>query len=339
MAFLELPTELRQRILDLTICSRVAPPESPSASQRDRRNPRYGFWYNYCIWQLPPKNLALPLMLVSRQFYADVQKVLQLFGTNYHVDIMFVKDHGFWTAWSIPALPRTQYIDSVHATFRIFEPTQDLDEKFKNSLFLSVFDEGLSGGILSFHLLLSALLQSGPGFLGPSPHPYNPCSPYAIKRIVIDIESSMDDFEHSSLSASNEEFETNPLWHRARVLNGLLYDVKIAPETRLVEHMLWGFKMLWDLNSESLEYGAIVLEGVHETIDFMVDGELHTRFDVAERVKTMQMPVTVETGHPASTLRREEVYRKWRKWLDERRKLMDQGLEFDPKRPVQIIYL
>uniref|UniRef100_A0A8H7K922 F-box domain-containing protein n=1 Tax=Bionectria ochroleuca TaxID=29856 RepID=A0A8H7K922_BIOOC len=338
MAFLELPTELRQRILDFAICSRQTPPESPSASQRDRSNPRDGFWYDYCIWQLPPKNLALPLMLVSRQFCADVQKVLQLFGTNYHVDIMFVKDCGFWTTWSIPALPRTQYIDSVHATFRIFEPTQDLDEKFKDSLCLNAYDEGSSGGILGFHLLLAALLRSGPGFLEPSSNAFDPSSPYAIKRILIDVLSPTDVVEHSSIIASNEEFHTNHL-DRARVLKDHLHDVQIAPDTRLAEHVLWGFRMLWDLNSESLEYGAIVLEGVRDTIDFMVNGELHTSFDVAERVKTMQMPVHPWTEPPAYALRRETGYRKWRKWLDERRKLMDQGLVFDPKRPVQVIYL
>lgn len=190
-----------------------------------------------------------------------------------------------------------------------------------------------------FHLLLAALLRSGPGFLKPSPLQYDPSSPYVIKRIVIDVLSPTDGVRHRSLSASNEDFGTSPVWRSARARNGLLDNEQIAPETRLVEHMLWGFRKLWDLNTESLEYGAIVLEGVRDTIDFMVNGELHTRFDVAERAKTMQVPVHPRTGVPEVNLDQNRAYEKWRKWLDERRKLMDQGLEFDPKRPVEIIYL
>ncbi|CAG9990091.1 unnamed protein product [Clonostachys byssicola] len=156
---------------------------------------------------------------------------------------------------------------------------------------------------------------------------------------MVDVLSPTDGVEHSSIIASNQEFQTHLLRHGASVINGRLHDVQIAPETRLVEHMLWGFEILWELNSESLEYGAIVLEGVRDTIDFMVNGELRASYDVAKRVKTMQMPVHPWAGPPRYALRRETVYRKWRKWLDERRKLMDQGLEFDPKRPVQIIFL
>ncbi|VUC37581.1 unnamed protein product [Clonostachys rosea] len=281
-------------------------------------------------------NLALSLMLVNRQFYADVQKVLQLFGTNYHVDIMFVKDRGFWTTWTIPTLPKTQYIDSVHATFRIFEPTEDLDEKFRNSLYLGPADGGPSGGLWGFYRMLVALLQSGPASLGPQPKDWS--TPYAVKRISIDVLSPTDGVTHRSLAASNEELRANPFWFLARRINFVLHNVQLTQERRLVSHMVSGFEIVWNLRYQSINHGTLLFEAVRDTVDFLLNGKLHMRFDVAERMRTMEKPVPRLTATSKVNLSRKKSYRKWWKWLQKRRNQMDQGLEFDPKRPRQDIF-
>lgn len=167
MAFLQIPLEIRLSVFREAICSLADPPSCPAVSQEGRKRLSRDAFDGAGIWQLPLRNPALPLLLVNKQIHAEVKDVLERATTSsYHVDVMYLKSYGLWTTWTIPALPRTQYIDSVHASFRVFEPTKDLDKRFRGSLSFNPGDGGPPLAVWSFHKLLTGVLTDGPGYLG-----------------------------------------------------------------------------------------------------------------------------------------------------------------------------
>lgn len=169
MAFLKIPLEIRLTILTFVICSPVDPPKAPSEAQCGRKELRQKAWLGYAwvasaIWQLPQSSSALSILLVSKQVNIETKYVIEHAPTNYHVDVMFLKDYGLWTAWSIPALPRTQYIESVYATFRIFEP-EGLKKRSRRSMDFGHTSIGPPGSAWSLYQMLMSLLRAGPGYI------------------------------------------------------------------------------------------------------------------------------------------------------------------------------
>lgn len=80
------------------------------------------------------ESTALPLLLVNRLINRHVQDIMATERSirDYAIDIMFVKMAGLWPTWTrVPVL--TRHVDTVHATFRIFNPAPDLDSKFDAS--------------------------------------------------------------------------------------------------------------------------------------------------------------------------------------------------------------
>ncbi len=135
---------------------------------------------------------------MNKQIHVEVKDILTRAGTNYHVDIMFVKSYGLWTTWSIPAPPRTPYIDCVRASIRLFEPTPDLDARFRGSLSFRPGDGGPPSAVWSFYTLLTGVLNHGPGI--PGEQSWKDCeSRYACKRIVIDVLAPTDKHDYKGI--------------------------------------------------------------------------------------------------------------------------------------------
>lgn len=333
MALNQIPREIRLSILDWAICSPIDPPASPSVSQKGRRELSKDSFSGRGIWQLPPQNPALPLLLVNKQFHAEVNHVLQYASTDYHVDIMFVKGYGLWTTWTIPVLPRTQYIDSVHARFRIFEPTDDLDPRFRDSLSFLGTDGGPDRAVWPFYRLLTGLLTNGPGYLGPEPigSPSNLRPRYVVKKVVVNILAPTDGAAHRSIALREEEDE-------AKTRRGMcwsLHDTSIAPEERLALYMTRELDRLLALSYHSINYGMVLYESIGETIDFLVNGEEYKEFNMEKLVREHE--VNHWGGIRSVSLARKWSYRSWRRWLDERRRRMKEGLKLDDDPPVMSI--
>ncbi|KAM0417122.1 hypothetical protein ACHAPT_012898 [Fusarium lateritium] len=143
MSLSRIPREIHQKIFDLAICFPATPPASPSVTQQGRRHGLHGRG----IWHIQPRNPALSLLLVNRQFNAEVQMILDFIPADYHVDVLFVKDYGLWPTWHIPILPRTNYINSIKATFRLFDATDDPDPRFEDSMSFCGGDGGPEGAV------------------------------------------------------------------------------------------------------------------------------------------------------------------------------------------------
>ncbi|CAH0050388.1 unnamed protein product [Clonostachys solani] len=322
MNFLDFPHELRSEILALAVCSPVTPPANVSEGQRDRTDNYRG------IWQLPRQtSTALPLLLVNKQINLEVKRILKYAPEIYHVDIMYLKDRGLWTTWSIPQLPRTQYIDCVYATFRPFEPEGELEPRFENSLDFRAADRGPPLGVWSFHFLLSQLFYLGPGFVG-SPQEGSVCH-YIYKKIVVDVQAPTDGVEHKSLIVNNRDY------HKMHSSLGYFanHDNSAFPlEERLVKFMCDFLSILMGLNYHTMNYGVQLLENIQETIEFLVNGKPFRVFDIDARATHLDVGYFGVT--PALVEERKLKYKVYKAWIDERRTRMKNGLELEDNRPV-----
>ncbi|KAF5700048.1 hypothetical protein FMUND_14491 [Fusarium mundagurra] len=226
MQLQDIPLELRQAIFELVLTAPVAP-SSPSESQHGRdqllyclRDMRYG-WGPQGVWQQQPTNKSLGLLLVSKQFYAEVQDIFRRLPNNYHVDIMFVKNYGFWPTWDIAKRPTSRYIDKITSTIRIFEPTDDLDDRFKDS------NGGPGAGVMAVYELLVSVIQHGPGYFG---LPDN--QRFIINEIEVNVVAPTDGAAHTKLSCREND---NPWWLR---WSGFEYGKDLEPETRLANFII-----------------------------------------------------------------------------------------------------
>ncbi|KAF4980209.1 hypothetical protein FZEAL_3720 [Fusarium zealandicum] len=336
MALLQIPLELRQNIFRCVVCSPTEAPSSPSASQKGRYQLLESLSGDRGIWQLPPENPAISLLLVNKQVHIEVKDVLGHVPADYHVDIMFVKRYGLWTTWTIPRLPSTQYIDSVHATFRLFDPTDDLEPRFRNSLNFEGGAGGPEPALWAFYNLLIVLLCRGPGYFGPprSSEPSRTNSQYVVKKIVVDILAPTDGATHRSLVWSDKECQGKP--SRLHMYGRDLFDVEeSAPEKCLASYIINHLHDLIDLTYHTMNYGMVLHESVAESIVVLVNGTECQRYDMEEIVQGHQVLYWGETADLIKD--RKEHHRIWRIWLDERRLRMKHGLELDNNCPVDEI--
>ncbi|CAH0021450.1 unnamed protein product [Clonostachys rhizophaga] len=332
MAFLKIPREIRLTILTLVICSPVDRPKAPSEAQRGRRELRQKAWLGYA-WMASAICSALSLMLVNKQVNIETRHVIKHARTNYHVDVMFLKDYGLWTTWSIPALPRTQYIESVHATFRIFEP-EGLNKRFRRSMDFGHNSIGPPWSSWYLYQMSMSLLRAGPGYIYSSrrwDYKRNATSQYIVINIIIDILAPSDGAEHKSIMVNNEDYEERLEW-----FSDYIDDNNLIPmENRLAIYMCNSLNTLLTLAYHSLNYAALVYEGLQEKIQVLVNGRLFGQFNIEEMEANISMQYFGET--PDRIVERKEKYEKWKAWLVERRQRMKQGLELDDNRPVEKI--
>ncbi|RSL45123.1 hypothetical protein CEP54_014407 [Fusarium duplospermum] len=323
MSLPQLPREIRQKIKDLAICSPATSPTSPSATQHARSR---GIRDNG-IWYIQPENPALGLLLVNKQFNDDVREVLNLIPADYYVDIMFVKDCGLWPAWHIPVLPRTKYIKSINATFRLFDPTDDIDPRFRGSMSFSGGDGGPEGAAWSFYHLLTGVLQKGPGDLGHHDE-------YFIEDITVNILEPTDGASHKSIACADRELERGNK-PRRRFARAFFSGETIKPEERLAMYVASHLGNILSLDYHTMNYGMIVWENVMVGIVLNLSGSEYRRFGMEELIEGHKIRDWGMT--PEFIADRKEKYERWRYWLDERRRRVKGGLELNGERPVSYI--
>ena len=51
---------------------------------------------------------------MNKAIHAEVKDMVEHTTTDYHLDVVSLKSYGLWTTRTIRALPKTQYIDSIH---------------------------------------------------------------------------------------------------------------------------------------------------------------------------------------------------------------------------------
>ncbi|KAF4961364.1 hypothetical protein FSARC_10209 [Fusarium sarcochroum] len=316
---------IRQDIFERVITPLIIP-TTPSESQHDRQDFSKNVFHGKGIWQLPLKYPAFGLILVNKQFCAEVRDVIDRLPNNYHVDIMFLKHHGLWTTWTLPKKPTTRYVDTVTATMRIFEPTDDLDPRFRESLNFRGGDGGPESAVWAFHNLLVYLVTKGPGYLG-----YREDSSYVVNKITINVVAPTDGASHKNMVCRDDE---EPHWLLRRY--GILSNSMIPPEKRLAEYMIHNLQIVLRADRDKMCYNQVLYENIAESIIFRVNGEEIKAFDMDEMMGDYN---NHRWGSiPRDALRMKRDFRKWKKWVLKRRERMKEGLELDDDRPTSRYY-
>lgn len=282
MEFMTLSVELRQLIIGIVVTSPADPPETPSASQHDCRVFKTKDSRDVGIWQRPLKNPALNMMLVNHKLHDEVKFYLQLAPGKYHVDIMSVKTYGLWTTWSISKMPTTRYIETVSCTFRLFEPTPDLDTRFADSVSFRGSDDGPPVGIWSFYALLENLFDLGSGYCLKNRRRPS----FVVGTIVVDFLAPTDGAAHSSVTQPEAEFQqslVSPLpflRQEGRRPDG------ITPEETFAQLLAWYIEILFRLDYHTVKYGRFLSEPLLDRLVLLVNGKEHKVFDVEQIYKT-----------------------------------------------------
>ncbi|KAG4293192.1 hypothetical protein FPRO06_12680 [Fusarium proliferatum] len=161
-----------------------------------------------------------------KRFYVEVQDIFRRLPNNYHVDIKLVKNYGFWPTWYIAKRPTSRYIDKVTSSIRIFEPTDDLDDRFKDSLSFSGGDAGPGGAVWAIYELLVSLIQHEPGYLGLQNN-----QRFVINEVEVNVVAPTDGAAHTKLSCGDND---NPWWLRWSCIECAK---DLVPEERLANFM------------------------------------------------------------------------------------------------------
>ncbi|CAH0045256.1 unnamed protein product [Clonostachys solani] len=341
---LEIPLELRDEIFYWVICPLVEPPESPLSEQAHRQRLPHGEYlsrgiYNEWdflrrgIWHRAPTNPALSLLQVNKQIHDEVSHFLRRIPTDYNVDIMYVKESGLWPTWSIPKLPETQYIDSVRATFRIFNPTEDLGKQFRYKVSHSRLICHSPTFHRSFYGLLTNFLKRGPGLLDRT-HPEDDDSiapRYIVKKIFIDIVAPTDGSPHSSILIDDNLYPRRASARMLRTLYGDHDDVDTPPEERLASHLAKQLEMLLFSRFWCFEFMhlMIIYEQVAEEFVITVNGEEFKRVNMEESFRKLKEQFFPPGSGPGTCA-------AWGNWAEVRRRRMREGLELDNQRPAGV---
>ncbi|KAI1044765.1 hypothetical protein LB505_013533 [Fusarium chuoi] len=326
MQLQDIPLELRQVIFELVLTAPVAP-SSPSESQHDRdqliyplRDIRCG-WRPQGVWQQAPRDKSLSLLLVSKQFYVEVQDIMRRLPSNYHVDIMFVKNYGLWPTWDIAKRPTSRYINKITSTIRIFEPTDDLDDRFQDSLIFSGGDGGPGGGVMAFYELLVSVIQHGPGYIG---LPNN--QRFIINEIEVNVVAPTDGVTHTKLSCREND---NPWWLR---WSGIEYKKKLEPETRVASFMISHLDAVFSVGTDTMPYCQELYDHIIESITFQLNGQEWKKRQIDEYLEKSHpstWPQDYRNGWCRKTLKTRQRIRMIRR----RREKVRKGLELDDKQP------
>ncbi|CAG9956380.1 unnamed protein product [Clonostachys rosea f. rosea IK726] len=331
---------LMYEIYGRVICSATKPPPSPARDRRNRRSLPDGSRDTQGIFYRTPDNPALSLLRVNRQVNEEVSNFLSYLPTrNYHVDIMCVKESGLWPTWSIPPpLPGkgsfsapTQYIDSIYATLRIFNPPKAMRSYFRNGLTFHLSYGQQDPIIDGFYGLLEAFFHRGPGFTDRSRPEDDPgvAPRYIVKDIIIDITAPPDASKHRSVIVDDLHYRPDRLTSRYAGHD----DVSVAPEERLAALMSRHLEMLLSFTPKLLNKGMLVYEQMSGSFVFVVCGKEYRRVEVEERLHKLEEVYLGTDGEPDLDLRGR--FERWRRWVDERRRSMKEGLDLSTHRPVQ----
>ena len=164
-SLLDIPRELRDRILELAICAKLDAPRPPGEAGISTRKRLTDIGYK--VWHADENVLYLPktvapaslsLLLTNRQIHDETTETMKRTGaaSRYELDLMLVDEHMLLPTWvCVPSF--CERVTSVHTTLRICGGYP--------GRFRSIFTGGDGGPpkiVWRFYSVLERFLQCGP---------------------------------------------------------------------------------------------------------------------------------------------------------------------------------
>lgn len=267
LSFLDLPRELRDKILGLVIATPMSPPPSP-ADAGDRtevdvpgmRSSAGGKSVKY------PRRFnrvdSIPTLLVNHQLHNDTLNAIDRLPTkhSYEVDVMLVDEGELWPTWlSVPAI--SSHADKIAATFRIFGVNRRRRGGFQ------LGNGGPPAITWAFYNALQRLLLFGPiGF----------------KMNVKYMDFSIKRLELNVLTPEGPVLPKDSKRHESRPVEDATANHVMHPEY-LAEYITRDIRRLLGMSYHFASYGGILYERIGEIV-IMVDGEMYREWDLAKHL-------------------------------------------------------
>ncbi|KAH7342516.1 hypothetical protein BKA65DRAFT_293137 [Rhexocercosporidium sp. MPI-PUGE-AT-0058] len=164
MSLLQIPRELRDKILSLVVLSTmVTPPESPDnpGDREELKDVKCNGWFAGCgvFYQKDTQMKGIPTLAINQQLRSETLSIMTLLKLpglrSYKLDVMIVEDCDLWPTWLyVPTM--TTRVEEVRATFRIHGASPRRYCGFSGG------DGGPPVIVWSFYNLLERFLQVGP---------------------------------------------------------------------------------------------------------------------------------------------------------------------------------
>jgi hypothetical protein len=332
--FLNLPFELRALIIEHVLYTPLNPPVSPLESEgMEYHDLEYRAWqggggkaYYHKQQRKTTSADSLPLLLTNRQLSTETQAILghRNRKIDYILDVSVRNDLDLFLTWlSVPCL--TTHVSTLYANVRLFG---HIIEK------RTVRNQLGDGGRLGFHWLFYAALERflryGPvgekkrkGEEEPKPAGYRyrrNIQEFEDREILID--TLILDFSsaETELTFSPEDIEYKHWSWRHWGRDRLPRDQGVIPENLssytsrpewLCEYLRGWISGLLAMSYHTSAYGMPLYEQIG-TIRMLVDGELHSEFDLTARLDRLRFIDVHSTMGHLSRDEREAGFAKWK---------------------------
>ncbi|KAH8685366.1 hypothetical protein BGZ60DRAFT_395034 [Tricladium varicosporioides] len=307
-SLLDLPREIRDKILSSVISTPTAPPKDHSVivERAELHSPCSNGWY-------PDKGVkyvtrmnrieAIPTLLVNSQLYAETMAAIKTLPTKhiYQLDILIVGGSELWPTWvSVPAL--TNRVDKVYTTFRI-DHTGELRYR--------LFTLGCGGPpsiVWSLLSLLDRFLNVGPVI-----NPVHKASG-DISVNILEIDVQTPDIQDSLFIPDDQYHDIMLSFTRSLRERTSPKLVGVIHPTTFMEIIKSYLKYLLYMNHEAADFGPILYERVG-VLRLMIDGEFNCEWDMAEELKNLTFKGDVNYTKTYKNIPREErpkIFEEWK---------------------------
>lgn len=308
MGLLDIPVEIREQILnDYLDTYRAEAPLNPASSFHGRQSHSYDH-----VFYTKTQNPALSVLLVNKQLHVEMKDVLRHKRSqkgNYELDIMYVKDSGLWPTWlSVPTL--TTDIDTIHATFRLFNLPDNIPKEMKYRNMWLGGDGGPPSGVWVFYKMFTRFLEQN---IGPWPcRIEEEAQSITVQRLVLDVVTPAEPDILPLASTSRRP----TVDYMGRFF--LKAENESTPAVRIFANFI------------RREIGALLCMGYHTTgygemlherfgtIEIRVNGEEYHKWDLSDVFA--RLPLSDDQWGTFSAVQRKASYRHWKTDTAEKRR-------------------
>jgi hypothetical protein len=285
-SFLEIPQELRNKILELAINTDTAPPQyanvDNAAEYKELDDIVYQSWTNGKDVLYPQSSIpsnALSLLLVSRSMQAQSLAALARLkcSSTFKMDVLLVQESELWATWTSHRPIFTPNVETIHVSFRILPMIKE-DPGGRSHAF-----RGGNGGppIIFWHLytLLERSLRCGPVMV-----PIKREKGFrAIQWLDLDV-----------LTPSNISEEQKRLEQPGKLFH-------VLPPRKWMAIIRQGIAIILRMSRDSFPMGRVLYERVGK-IRLMRDGEVQIEFDLANLLSEMRYHPGNDSAYPKSSV-------------------------------------
>lgn len=268
-SFLDVPREVRDRIIELVLCSQTGTPYMETATEErvelDDFENRWQYARVKVKYAKQVHITSTSLLLVNHQVHVETVEAVNRLPSkrSYRLDVAVVNEEGLYPTWiSVPSL--STRVDKVHSSFRV---VGFLDQKGRQ-LFRGSSDGAPPAIGWTFYSLLERFLQYGPVGYRKSPTDKR----ISTKLLEIDL-------------LTREDVHQSEKGRESRMVT--VGDRQVLNSEYLAGWLSGFIGDLLGMSIYTAEYGAILYERVG-IIKVMLDGHVKRQWDLAEELEKHQ---------------------------------------------------